>query len=63
MHICGAMKPPHYWYDQQAWPIFFLCFARTIEEAEAFRLLHRWRWQREMQPEQSIDANSFSTRS
>ncbi len=38
-------------------------FSRAIEEAEAFRLLHRWRWLREMQPEQNIDANSFSTRS
>jgi hypothetical protein len=38
-------------------------FSRAIEEAEALRLLHRWRWLREMQPEQNIDANSFSTRS
>jgi hypothetical protein len=38
-------------------------FSRAIEEAEALRLLHRWRWLREMQPEQNIDTNSFSTRS
>jgi hypothetical protein len=44
--------------------VFFFFFCQdNLEEAEAFRLLHRWRWQREMQPEQSIDANSFSTSS